>query len=153
MPEITGTEELNVTSSAFGEADRIPDEYTCEGEDIAPDLSWDPVEGAAQYAIAMTDPDAPGGTFLHWLIYGIPDSATGLSRGEVPGGAIQLRNDFGKNAYGGPCPPPGDPHRYFFAVYALSSPPKQSDLDARGWLDSIKGDVIASGQLMGTYGR
>ncbi len=153
MPEISGADSLQVTSSAFGEGDRIPTEFTCEGEDVAPPLSWDAVEGAAQYAIGVTDPDAPSGTFLHWLVYGIPGDTTELERGRLPDDVIQLANDFGKSAYGGPCPPPGKPHRYFFTVYAVSSPPQQSNLDARGWLDSIKPDVIATGQLMGTYGR
>ncbi|MFN2526159.1 MAG: YbhB/YbcL family Raf kinase inhibitor-like protein [Actinomycetota bacterium] len=153
VPEITGTQDLEVTSRAFSEGDRIPTEYTCDGDDVAPALSWSSVDGAAQYAIAVTDPDAPGGTFLHWLAYGIPGETNELPKGEVPSGATQLANDFGNAGYAGPCPPAGKPHRYIFTVYALSSPAAESDLDARAWLDSVKEDVIASGELTGTYSR
>ncbi len=153
MPEISGAEDIRVTSSAFTEGERIPTEYTCDGDDVVPDLSWDASEGAVQYAIAVMDPDAPGGTFLHWLVYGIPADTSELSRGQLPAGVTQLENDFGKSAYGGPCPPPGKPHRYIFTVYALSSEPVATDLDARAWFDSVKSDMIGSGELTGTYSR
>ncbi len=115
---------LTLNSPAFGQRENIPAMYTCQGSDISPPLTWtESPEGTQSYALIMDDPDAPGGVFTHWLIYDIPASVNQLPEGmpiepQVSNG-IQGQNDFGRTGYGGPCPPPGGPHRYRFSLYAL----------------------------------
>jgi hypothetical protein len=154
------TMSLAVTTTAFSPGGAIPKSYTCEGADASPDLSWSgaPV-GVQSFALIADDPDAPVGTWTHWLIWNIPAQSTGLPKG-VPkdetlrDGTSQGRNDFRRVGYGGPCPPPGKPHRYFFKVYALDA---KLDLRAganRNELErAMKGHVLAQGELMGKYGR
>jgi hypothetical protein len=151
---------LSISSPAFGEGDKIPPEYTCEGQGISPQLDWDGIpEGAKSLALIVDDPDAPGGTFTHWVIFNIPPYSNGLSKAlpltpKLSDGSVQDSNDFGKIGYGGPCPPPGKPHRYLFSLYALG---KQLDLGAGSSkyqvLDAIKGHILAQGQLTGIYQR
>ena len=113
--------------------------YTCDGDNISPPLSWSGVpEDATQLRISLRDPDAPGGTFTHWLVAGIDPSSSEVGQGMVPLGGTEEMNSFGERAYGGPCPPPGaDPHRYIFTAEALDA----------------AGDVLASAELTTTYGR
>ena len=151
---------LILSSPAFNEGDKIPPEYTCEGQDISPQLDWDGIpEEAKSLALIVDDPDAPGGTFTHWVIYNIPPDSNGLSEAlplipKLSDGSVQGGNDFGKIGYGGPCPPPGKPHRYLFSLYALG---KQLDLVAGSTknqvLNAIKGHILTQGQLTGTYQR
>ena len=117
---------VEITSEAFAEGARIPRRYTCEGEDVSPQLSWGEVpDGAKSIALIADDPDAPAGTWVHWVIYGLPPDSRGLDEGlptsdSLPSGARQGTNDFGRAGYGGPCPPPGHgTHRYYFKLYAL----------------------------------
>jgi hypothetical protein len=151
---------FQLTSTAFESEETIPDRYTCEGADVSPPLSWsDPPEGTKSFALVFEDPDAPGGTFTHWLLYGIPGSRDGLPEGvetdpTLSWGGKQGRNDFGNVGYGGPCPPMGSEHRYFFRLYALDREldlPQGASRDQL--LDRAEEHAIARTGLMGRYGR
>lgn len=142
---------LNVTSSAFNANEAIPSEYTCDGADKTPPLSWSNVPANAKsIAILVDDPDAPKGTFTHWIVTNIPPSDTSLSEGgSLPQGATAAKNDNGATGYAGPCPPTGT-HHYHFRVYALdktlTQPASRAEL-----LREIKGHVLAQGELVATY--
>lgn len=150
---------LTLSSTSLQDG-RVPKEFTCDGEDKSPPLTWTaPPNGAKSLALTVTDPDAPSGTFTHWVLYNLPASASGLAastakQSELPDGSRQGRNDFGKTGYGGPCPPPGKPHRYVFTLYALD---RNLDLAAgasRAQLEAaIQGHVLARGELTARYGR
>jgi len=139
---------MKIRSNDFNEGDMIPAKFTCQGEDINPHLAFEDVpSGVKSFALIFDDPDAPVGTWVHWLVKDIPSDVTETQQNSVPGN--QVANDFGKEAYGGPCPPLGV-HRYFFRLYAL----EVESLDA-----SDKGDfykqaeehAIAKAELMGKY--
>lgn len=144
---------LQVTSAAFAEGASIPAEYTCDGANVSPPLAWSKVPADTRsVAILVDDPDAPGGTFTHWLVTGIPPTTTSLGRdATLPRGAIAATNDMGRGGYAGPCPPSGR-HRYRFHVYALDVVPA-SGLRRAAFLAQITGHVLAAGQLLGTYER
>ena len=151
---------LSISSSAFNEGDRIPDKYTCEGEDISPQLSWsDTPEGTKSFTLICDDPDAPMGTWDHWLIYNIPADSEGLSEAvptdeSLTDGSKQGLNSWEKKSYGGPCPPPGDPHRYFFKLYALDTMlTLTGDADKSTLEDAMQDHILAEAQLMGTFSR
>lgn len=151
---------IQLTSKAFEEGATIPKVHTCDAEDVSPPLMWSDVpEGAKSLALICDDPDAPMGTWVHWVLYDLPADVTGLPQGvpkaeTLDNGAKQGVTDFRRVGYGGPCPPPGKPHRYFFKLYAidknlgLEPGVKKSDV-----LKAMEGHVLAEGQLMGTYGR
>jgi hypothetical protein len=151
---------LQLTSAAFTQGSPIPVKYTCEGQDVSPPLRWrDAPEGARSFALIADDPDAPAGTWVHWVLYNLPASAAELPEGvpaseSIAGGGQQGRNDFGRLGYGGPCPPRGGPHRYFFKLYALDA---ELNLPARAAKQDVeramRGHILAEGQLMGTYKR
>lgn len=146
--------EIQVTSNAFSEGGAIPEKYTCDGQNVSPPLKWSGVPANAEsIAIICEDPDAPSGTFTHWVLYDIVGKTTELPEGSTGGGKEGV-NDFKKNGYGGPCPPPGKPHRYFFRVYALDT---NSLGNAGSSKDDVttamKGHIVAQGQVMGTYKR
>jgi Raf kinase inhibitor-like YbhB/YbcL family protein len=147
---------IHITSTAFEEGQPIPKKYSADGPNVSPPLAWDaPPAGTKSLALVCEDPDAPRGTWTHWVLFNLPAETRKLEEGaKLPGGAVQGTNDFGKLGYGGPSPPPGKPHRYFFKLYALDT---QLDLPAgarrQQLLDAVKGHVLAEGQLMGTYGR
>jgi Raf kinase inhibitor-like YbhB/YbcL family protein len=130
---------IEIRSSAFSEGDTVPIQFTCDGDNVSPPLSWSGVpEGTAELRVSVTDPDAPSGTFTHWLVTGIDPSSTDVGRGMVPTRGTEETNSFGQTGYGGPCPPRGKgPHRYVFTVEALGA----------------TGDVLASAELTTTYGR
>jgi Raf kinase inhibitor-like YbhB/YbcL family protein len=137
-----------LTSSAFSAGKSIPHRHTCDGDDLSPPLAWsDLPEGTRSLALIMDDPDAPGGTFTHWLAWGIDPGAGGLGEGEAPPG--EGKNDFGSTGYGGPCPPRGHgPHRYFFRLYALEGRPEgEADMQA------VLGRALAVAELVGSYER
>ncbi|MFF2115007.1 YbhB/YbcL family Raf kinase inhibitor-like protein [Rhodococcus koreensis] len=128
-------------------------EFTCDGADRLPRLRWStPPPGTQELAIELLDPDAPGGTFTHWLVYGIPPGTSGLAA--VPAGAAEGVNDFGRRGYRGPCPPRGATHHYHFVVLALGTQlglaagATRSDLESR-----ISGHVLGRGELVVTYQR
>jgi len=150
---------MKLESSAFGTEGTIPIKYSCDGEDVSPPLSWQGApEGTQSLALICDDPDAPGMTFVHWLIYNIPAEGQQLpenvpNRERLESGALQGENNFGKVGYGGPCPP-GGTHRYFFRLYALDG---MLDLGAgisRDRLErAMEGHILAQAELMGRYSR
>lgn len=150
--------KMELTSEAFQNGQRISNQYTVNGPDISPPLHWSGLPArASSLALICDDPDAPMGTWVHWVIYNIPASEHELKAGVVtqenlPDGARQGKNSFGKIGYSGPSPPPGKPHRYFFKLYALDSKLNlPSGVKKDALLDAIKNHVLAETQLMGTY--
>ena len=150
---------LEISSSAFAEGEMIPTRYTCDGPDVSPDLSWRGVpETAKSLALICDDPDAPMGTWVHWVLFNMPASADGLPAGIPPdatleNGARHGTNDFRRLGYGGPCPP-GGIHRYFFKLYALDSGlDLESGITKARLLEAMKGHILAEAQLMGKYKR
>lgn len=151
---------LELASGDFRHGERIPERFTCDGEDLSPALAWQgvPVE-TRSFALVCDDPDAPRGTWVHWLLYNLPAEAAELGSGvprlpELPSQARQGVNDSGEVGYVGPCPPAGKPHRYFFRLHALDTslnlPPGVSRADLE---QAMAGHVLAIGTLMGTYER
>jgi len=151
--------EIKVTSSAFAEGGMIPPKYTCDGQDISPPLEWDAVpEGTKSIALISDDPDAPGGTWVHWVLFNLPAETRKLEENippdkTLPNGARQGTTGFERIGYGGPCPPSGT-HRYFFKIYALDT---KLDLAAgarkRELLKAMEGHILGQGQLIGKYKR
>lgn len=151
---------FELISSAFKSGDPTPRRYTCEGEDLSPPLHWGvPPAATKSFAMVAGDPDAPVGTWVHWVIYDLPLDLRGLTEGvpikdRLPDGALQGLNDFKRVGYGGPCPPPGKPHRYYFTLYALdvtlSLKPRATKAQV---LEACKGHILAEAQLMGWFGR
>lgn len=151
---------LELKSSAFNNNEFIPVKYTCKGEDISPSLSWSGVpEGTKSFALICDDPDAPMGTWVHWVLYDIPAEKRNFSEGVskqkiLEDGSKQGMTDFRRIGYGGPCPPPGAPHRYFFKLYALDEMLNlQSGLTKRELLREIEGHIIEEAELMGKFSR
>ncbi len=151
---------MKLTSSAFAEGKPIPIQYTCDGAAVSPPLVWSEIPAHTRsFALICDDPDAPGGTWVHWVIYGLPDTARELSERtatteQLPDGARQGLNDFRRVGYGGPCPPPGTPHRYFFKLYALDADlPLKPRATKAALLRAMEGHVLGAAQLMGTYQR
>jgi len=151
---------LPVSSPAFQEGDRIPAKYTCQGQDISPPLAWSqPPVGTQSFALIVDDPDAPGGAFTHWVLFNIPSDSCELpeavpAQAQLPSGALQGKNDFGRIGYAGPCPPPGRPHRYQFTLYALDQPlDLEAGVSKKQLLSAMQGHIITQGQLTGTYQR
>jgi Raf kinase inhibitor-like YbhB/YbcL family protein len=152
--------KLTVASTAFEPGQPIPIKYTCQGDDISPPLTWDGAPAnTVTFALICDDPDAPGGTWVHWVIYNLPPRPPSLPENTpktetLPNGDAQGRNSFGNIGYGGPCPPAGKTHHYIFKVYALDaaltvkSHPGKDQL-----LAAMRGHILAEGQLMGTYKR
>jgi Raf kinase inhibitor-like YbhB/YbcL family protein len=150
---------LKITSPAFREGEMIPRKYTCDARDVSPPLGWTGLPGGTKtLALICDDPDAPAGTWVHWVAYNLPVALSGLSEAtptdpEIKGGGRQGRNDFKRIGYGGPCPPSGT-HRYYFKLYALDT---ELDLPAGATkadlLRVMEGHVLAEAQLMGKYKR
>ena len=151
---------LQLSSPAFGDGQPIPRKHTGEGPDASPPLKCGGVPAVAKsLALIADDPDAPVGTWTHWVLYDLPPTTTELAEDVpktqfLPGNAKQGINDFKRIGYGGPCPPPGGPHRYFFKLYAVdvdvTLKPRATKQEV---LHAIEGHVVAEGQLMGTYQR
>ncbi len=151
---------FTIQSSDFTNGGDIPRAFTCEGEDRSPALSWSGApEGTKAFALIADDPDAPAGTWVHWVIFNIPAKAQSLPAGvekkeQLADGSKQGRNDFRKVGYGGPCPPPGKPHRYFFKLYALGSeltlPAGASKADVER---AMAAHTLGKAELMGRYKR
>ena len=152
--------EMEIISAAFQNGETIPTQYTCSGQDISPALNWSGVpEGTQSFALIVDDPDAPGGTFTHWVIFNIPADTIELGEAiptssELPSGALQGRNSFGRIGYDGPCPPPGTPHHYHFVLYALG---RALDLPAGASnvqvLNAMQDHILAQAELVGIYKR
>jgi Raf kinase inhibitor-like YbhB/YbcL family protein len=150
---------LTIQSSAFAEGAMIPSKHTCDGEDISPDLQWSGTpQGTQGLALICDDPDAPVGTWVHWVLFNIPAGLTELPAGIPPdailkNGTRHGKNDFRKLGYGGPCPP-GGTHRYYFKLYALDTVlDLESGSTKAQLLAAMKGHILAEGQLMGKYKR
>ena len=151
---------FTLKSPSFQEGGEIPVTFTCDGKDVSPELSWAGApKGTKSFALICDDPDAPVGTWVHWVIFNIPVTANGLPKGvpttrELADGARQGINDFHRIGYGGPCPPKGPAHRYFFKLYALDTVLDISPgVTKEGLLKAMKGHVLGETKLMGTYRR
>jgi hypothetical protein len=151
---------IKLTSAAFQEGGSIPKKYTCDDANASPPLAWDVVPpNAKTIALIADDPDAPRGTWVHWVLFNLPASARELrenvpTQDKISGGGAQGTNDFKRVGYGGPCPPPGGPHRYFFKLYALDTElPPDSSTTKDKLLTAMQGHIVAQGQLMGKYER
>ena len=151
--------EIKITSSVFEDGGLIPAKYTCDGADMSPPLRWDVVpEGTKSVALICDDPDAPMGTFVHWVIFGLPAETRELAENipsdeTLPNGAKQGVSDFGRIGYGGPCPPSGT-HRYFFKIYALDTEVAlAAGASKRELLGAMEGHILGQGQLIGKYKR
>lgn len=151
---------LTINCRAFDYGDTVPARHTCDGEDVSPPLEWEGVpDGTVSLALVADDPDAPGGTWVHWVLYGISSDRTELpegvpAKGRVLEGARQGRNDFGNSGYGGPCPPPNGAHRYFFKLYALDRDPGlEAGATKEELVAAMEGHVLVEARLMGTYRR
>jgi Raf kinase inhibitor-like YbhB/YbcL family protein len=144
---------FTLSSPAFRHESTVPVTFTCDGDDVPPPLSWSgKPDGTRSFALILDDPDAPGGTFTHWLLHDIPSHTTELSATAV---GKTLRNSFGRSGYGGPCPPRGHGvHRYFFTLYALDVPTLSFRGKSRDDLEeAMQGHVLATARLMGRYER
>lgn len=150
---------FSAKTSAFTEGATVPKKYTCDGADVSPALDWSSAPaGTKALALIADDPDAPVGTWIHWIAWNIPPDHSlpeNVQKTEtLPDGTRQGKNDFRRIGYGGPCPPPGKPHRYFFKLYALDATLKVQPGSSRGELETaMKGHVLGHAEVMGKYGR
>lgn len=144
---------MKLFSRSFQHQESMPATYTCDGQNISPHLSWsDAPPGVASFALSLTDPDAPGGNFIHWLVYDIPKDISEIpDGGPLPEGVKQVANDFGRRNYGGPCPPSGT-HRYFFTLYALKAK-ELKDLTRMNFQREIQKNTLDTAELVGLYSR
>lgn len=144
---------MHVESSAFKHSQPIPRKYTCEGEDVSPPLTFNNLPpGTKSLALVVDDPDAPRGTFDHWIVWNIPPTKVLLEEGGKV--SKQGKNHFGELRYRGPCPPPGKPHRYFFKVYALDTVIDLEQGSSKEQLEeAMEGHVLSRAELVGTYQR
>lgn len=151
---------FSLSSSSFKNGEKIPVQYTCDGENISPALSWtNPQKGTESFALTVDDPDAPSGVFTHWILFNIPKNITHLpegvaSKATLDNGAIQGKTSFNKMGYSGPCPPSGSPHNYRFHIYAVD---RMLDLKAGASkevvLNAIKNHVLGEAELTAKYSR
>jgi Raf kinase inhibitor-like YbhB/YbcL family protein len=151
---------FSVRSPMFEDGEVIPVEFTCDGDNLSPALTWeDAPQGTRSFALIVHDPDAPAGDWVHWLIYDIPGNRDDLPSGVrerdiVAGVGIQGRNDFRRTGWGGPCPPQGPPHRYLFHLMALDTTlDLDPGIDREALLAAVRGHVLGEAELMGRYQR
>ena len=151
---------FELRSDAFKPGETIPRRHTCDGEDVSPQLAWAGLPpGTKSLALVCDDPDAPAGTWVHWVLYDVPATATGLPEGvrAVPtldDGSRQGTNDFRRLGYGGPCPPRGAPHRYYFRLYALDGVLGLAPAATKATLlKAMEGRVLGQAELKGRYAR
>ena len=149
-----------LSSKSFSDGGDIGKKFTCDGTDVSPELQWTGAPaGTKAFALIADDPDAPAGTWTHWLLYDLPPDATSLAEGtskqpELANGARQGRNDFGKIGYNGPCPPPGKPHRYFFKLYALDGKLNLKPGASKQEVErAIASHTLAKAEWIGRYKR
>jgi Raf kinase inhibitor-like YbhB/YbcL family protein/uncharacterized protein (TIGR00297 family) len=152
--------DISISSPSFQNGAAIPDKFSCDGENLSPVIQWSGLPAnTASLALIADDPDAPFGTFNHWVIYNLASDQTGLPEGiaktnEIAGLGTQGLNSFGKTGYDGPCPPRGSSHRYFFKLYALDLPPNLPvGMDSAGLQKSIRNHILAQGQIVGIFKR
>lgn len=151
---------FSLATPAFASGAEIPSQYTCKGDDVSAALQWNGAPAkTVVFAVIMDDPDAPAGDWVHWVLWNVPRSMTSLGEGvakndHLNDGSQQGRNSFGKTGYNGPCPPPGQTHRYFFRLYALDAKLNlPADADRTQLDDAMKGHVLAETEYMGTFHR
>jgi hypothetical protein len=156
----TSTSSFELTSTAFEQGETIPTKYTCDGQDISPALSWrDPPEGTQSFALIVDDPDAPIGTWVHWVLFNIPADERSLpedmpAQDQLSNGSLHGQNSWKRREYGGPCPPSGSTHRYVFKLYALdTSLDKAAGARKKELLKAMEGHVLAEAELTGQYSR
>ena len=154
MEEEDISEVLMIVSPAFSENEKVPVKFTCDADNINPQLDISGIpQGTASLVLIVDDPDAPGGTWVHWTLWNIDPATTSILENSVPSGAVEGVTDFGVPGYGGPCPPSGT-HRYFFKIFALDI---TLDLDSSSTVtdieSAIQGHVLDSGELIGLYGE
>jgi len=143
---------MRLKSKDFEDNGNVPSEFTCDGRNISPQLSWEDAPAKTEsFALSVTDPDAPGGTWIHWLVYDVPRDVRSIDRGSLPKGAKQVENDFGMKNYGGPCPPSGT-HRYIFTIYALDAE-RLEDVNKRNFFDKVGKHTLDKAVLKGLYKR
>jgi len=152
--------KIELKTTSFTPGGFIPKRFTCEAADVSPALAWtDPPLGTQSFAIIEDDPDAPSGTFVHWVVYDLPAAYRKLPEAlsgndQMPGGGRQGTNDFSRTGYSGPCPPPGRPHRYFIRLYAVDAILNLRPAASRKELDAaMQGHILAQAELMGRYQR
>ncbi|HET9180070.1 MAG TPA: YbhB/YbcL family Raf kinase inhibitor-like protein [Terriglobia bacterium] len=151
---------FRIESAAFKQGAFIPPRFSCSGENVSPPLKWtDPPAGARSFALIVDDPDAPAGTWTHWVVFNLPAQSRALDENapkqdKLSNGALQGLNSFESVGYGGPCPPPGKAHRYFFRLYALNTVLSvQPRADREDVLSALKGHTVGEAQLMGVFKR
>ena len=151
---------LQLATTAFTSGGTIPKKFTCDGPDVSPALTWSgSPSGTQSFGLIADDPDAPAGTWVHWVLYNVPAGTHELAEGvrkdeQLPDGTLQGRNDFRKIGYNGPCPPPGKPHRYFFKLYALDTKLSLKAGSTKSEVESaMQGHILAQGEWLGRYGR
>lgn len=152
---------FRLTSAAFGNDQAIPSAHSCDGDNTSPPLRWEGVpSGTRSLALVVRDPDAPAGDFTHWLLYDLPAAITELPSGkydntQFPLGGFEGSNSFGALGYGGPCPPPGAPHRYVFTLFALNVPSLglPAGASAASVEGAMSGKILEQARLVGLYGR
>jgi Raf kinase inhibitor-like YbhB/YbcL family protein len=152
--------KFKLNSHSFSDRADIPKKYTCDGDDVSPELHWtDQPPAAKSFVLIVDDPDAPSGPWVHWVLFDLPGDAHDLPEGAgksapLPSGAQQGINDFKKTVYGGPCPPPGKPHRYFFKLYALDSKLSLKASPAKAEVEkAMQGHILGQAELVGRYRR
>jgi Raf kinase inhibitor-like YbhB/YbcL family protein len=142
---------LKLLSKEFTDGGSIPSEFTCDGKNISPQLSWENIPTETKsFALVSDDPDAFGG-WIHWLVYDIPNNVRAIEKNSLPAGAKQVENDFGKKPYGGPCPPSGT-HRYFFRLYALDVEHLEQ-INKHNFVKTVEKHAIEKATIMGLYER
>ncbi len=151
---------FTISSTSFSNGGEIPKRFTCDGADTSPELSWtDPPADTRSFALIADDPDAPDGTWTHWVLFDLPPITNSLPEGmtkidELPGGERQGRNDFRKIGYNGPCPPPGKPHRYFYKLYALDRKlGLKPGADKQELEHAMQNHILGKTEWMGKYQR
>jgi len=146
----TGEGAMKITSAAFSDNQMIPRKFTCQGDDVNPPLAINAVPaGTRSLALIVDDPDAPMGTWVHWVVFNIPPDTTSIGENSIPG--EPAGNNFGRPNYGGPCPPSGT-HRYFFKIYALDTLLQSADISSKADLEqSMAGHILGQAQLIGLY--
>jgi Raf kinase inhibitor-like YbhB/YbcL family protein len=151
--------KMEIRTDAFTPGGPIPAKYTCSGANVSPALAISGVpQPAKALALIVDDPDAPSGTFVHWVVYNLPPQTTHIDEdvakgNTMPGGGMQGRNDFGGDGYGGPCPPPGKPHHYRFRLFALNGPLQPPSASGPEVERAMQGHILASAVVVGTFQR
>lgn len=155
LKNLINKNNMIIISPSFKNNDNIPKKFTCDGGDINPELHIENVpEEAQSLALIVDDPDAPGGTFTHWIVWNISPRTSIIKEESVPPGAVEGMTDFGRSGYGGPCPPPGKPHRYYFKIYALNSLIDLPPGATREKLEKkMEGRILAKAEIVGIYQR